>query len=331
MSNIKNWSKTAASNNSAPPNGAPEGMAPSTVNNTIRQQMSDHRTQWEDAEWFDWGHVPIQQTANSFLVSTTATQIYTPGRRLRLNDAATIYGTVISSSPSGANTIVTITASSITSSLTSLSISIIDPANPSIALKRPTRQVFLSGSGTYTTPIGCLAINVRLIGTGGPGSGNGASGAGTNGDDTTFSTLTGGGGKAANGPTCGAGGTATGGDINIPGGAGCGATLLTAASNFGAGGQGGSGAFGGGGSGGNGNANGGNAATNSGAGGGGGGSASGGNSGTGGGCGGYVEKLISSPAATYAYSLGTAKTGTAGSATTGGTSAVGQIIVDEFY
>lgn len=35
------WSSTAANNNSAPPNGAPEGWAPSSVNNTIRQLMAD--------------------------------------------------------------------------------------------------------------------------------------------------------------------------------------------------------------------------------------------------------------------------------------------------
>ena len=39
MSNVYTWSTTAASNNSAAPNGAPEGMAPSAVNNVIRENM----------------------------------------------------------------------------------------------------------------------------------------------------------------------------------------------------------------------------------------------------------------------------------------------------
>jgi hypothetical protein len=39
MSNVYTWSTTAATNNSAAPNGAPEGMTPSAVNNVIRENM----------------------------------------------------------------------------------------------------------------------------------------------------------------------------------------------------------------------------------------------------------------------------------------------------
>jgi hypothetical protein len=38
---VTSYSRTPASNNSAPPNGAPEGMSPGSVNNTIRQIMTD--------------------------------------------------------------------------------------------------------------------------------------------------------------------------------------------------------------------------------------------------------------------------------------------------
>lgn len=38
---VTSWSTTAADNNAAPPNGWPEGMAPSAVNNTARQGMAD--------------------------------------------------------------------------------------------------------------------------------------------------------------------------------------------------------------------------------------------------------------------------------------------------
>lgn len=41
---LKDWSTTAASNTSAPPNGAPEGMTIANVNNVIRQVMADTRT-----------------------------------------------------------------------------------------------------------------------------------------------------------------------------------------------------------------------------------------------------------------------------------------------
>jgi hypothetical protein len=40
MSNVSTWSATASSNNSAPPNGFPEGMAPSAVNDAAREVMA---------------------------------------------------------------------------------------------------------------------------------------------------------------------------------------------------------------------------------------------------------------------------------------------------
>ncbi len=53
MSNIKNWSTTPSNNDDDPPHGAPEGWAVDDVNLVVRQQMADHRTQWEDAQWFN--------------------------------------------------------------------------------------------------------------------------------------------------------------------------------------------------------------------------------------------------------------------------------------
>jgi len=37
---VQQWATTAADNNSSPPTGAPEGMAPSAVNNTMREMMA---------------------------------------------------------------------------------------------------------------------------------------------------------------------------------------------------------------------------------------------------------------------------------------------------
>ncbi len=42
-----NWSETAASNNAAPPNGWPEGMAPSAVNNAARENMAAIKRFWD--------------------------------------------------------------------------------------------------------------------------------------------------------------------------------------------------------------------------------------------------------------------------------------------
>jgi hypothetical protein len=193
----------------------------------------------------------------------------------------------------------------------------------------PTKQVFTSGSGTYTTPAGATSLRIRMVGGGGGGGGAPAT-AGSSGGDTTFSTFTaGGGGSTTTGN--GAGGTAAGGSINIPGGAGTGGGLNQTATTFMPGGQGGSSAFGPGGGGGQGNQVGQNAPTNSGGGGGGGGGAASQNSAGGGGGGGYVEAYITAPSSSYSYAVGSGGAGGVGASLTGGNGAAGIIIVDEFY
>jgi hypothetical protein len=221
-------------------------------------------------------------------------------------------------------------------------------------LVAPTVQRFTSGSGTYTTPTSPRSpvyIKVKMVGGGGGGgsSGTASFGNGTAGGNTTFGTslLTANGGSGANGGGAngGLGGAAT---VNSP------AVRIVASS----GGQGGS-------SGANGNASpgtvsqmpGANGAStpfagggagggqgagvgqvppaNSGAGGGGGamGNAASSFSGSGGGAGAYIEAIIPSPGASYAYAVGANGTGgTAGtSGVAGGNGAAGQIIVEEYY
>lgn len=199
--------------------------------------------------------------------------------------------------------------------------------------KQPTRQVLTSGSAaTYTTPTGATRINVRMVGGGG-GGGAQATNAGSNGVDTTFSTLTAakGNGGSAGAAAGGAGGAGTNGDINITGAAGQPGTSNSAATAP-IGGKGADGPFGGGGSGGGNNATGGNAATNSGGGGGGGGGSTGPQpSGAGGGAGAYVEKLLTAPSTTYTYTVGTGGNGGSAGGAAGGNGAAGIIIVDEWY
>ena len=49
MSDIEtsSWSEAAASNNAAPPNGMPEGMAPSGVNDSGREIMAAIKREWD--------------------------------------------------------------------------------------------------------------------------------------------------------------------------------------------------------------------------------------------------------------------------------------------
>lgn len=211
------------------------------------------------------------------------------------------------------------------------------------ASSAPTKQIFLSGSGTYQTPSNVQYITVRMVGGGGGGSGSGQGtlGAGTTGNATTFGAASCGAGHGTAAGSGGNGGVASlgglGVGIAIPGGAG-GSTAQTAtASNFLPGGTGGASAFGGGASGGFNSTTGGVVGA-PGAGGGGGGIASAAvttDSGSGGGAGAYIETIVANPASTYSYSVGTG--GAGGTAGSGGGGAAGSagfagiIIVEEHY
>jgi uncharacterized protein (TIGR02217 family) len=202
------------------------------------------------------------------------------------------------------------------------------------AIHLPTVTTYTSGSGTYTTPTGATMLHVRLVGGGGGGVGSGSSTSnGSAGNATSFGTsfLTANGGGAGTGQAGGVAGTASGGTVNITGGDGGSARALSSTALFEPGGIGGASAFGGGGAGGS------QAAGNTGKayGSGGGGGGIGTNtaySAAGGGAGGFVEAWVTSPSATYAYSVGTGGTGgTAGTnGFAGGTGAAGIIIIEAY-
>lgn len=224
----------------------------------------------------------------------------------------------------------------------------------SVALVTYTRQVFLSGSAaTYTTPAGCKRIVVRAKGGGGGGSGSAdgtanATSGGAGGDSIFNSVNAKGGSGGAHGTmSSGSGGV---GGLGGTGGTGTASVRIAGQSGFypiamyvsatnaeywggNGGGQGGARVPAG-------TATGGVAIANS----GGGGSGAIGPAASfatiytydapgGGGEGEYIEIIISSPAATYTYTVGAA--GAAGAAGTngfaGGAGGSGYIIVDEYY
>lgn len=202
-----------------------------------------------------------------------------------------------------------------------------------VFINQPTVQTITSGSGTYNTPAGCVALRVRMIGGGGGGGGGGTGGgAGGAGGNTTFSTFTANGGGAGSfGSSGGAGGGATGGSVAIAGQSGGSGT-----SSFvnHPGGHGGNSVFGGAGANGLANVGGTAGGANKGGGGGGAGSSgTAGQTGAGGGGGGYCESYILNPATSYSYAVGTGgSAGAAGSGTgAGGAGGSGVIIVEEFY
>lgn len=202
----------------------------------------------------------------------------------------------------------------------------------------------VTSDGVYITPTPApLYIRVKMLGGGGGGSGSGSGGAsdGTSGQDTTFSTLTAGGGifgmfsnpgGAGGVPTVSAPAVDFG---SVAGGSGSAGGVDTIANVAFAGGAGGASSLGGTGGGGydgqagiSGTAN-----TGAGGGGGGGGTGTGVLSGSGGGAGATIDAVIYSPTGTYAFHNGRGGPGgTAGaSGAAGGDGGLGSIFVQEYY
>lgn len=145
MSNIGSWHLAAASNNATPPDGWPEGQAPSTVNNCAREMMAAIRAQWDDAAWFNFypttspssyiqlkAQNKIRILNQSAATTYTATDIYPIGTRLKvLNNNTFKYGSVISLSSSSTAVLLTMSMDSgtLTSTITMVERSIITPLN----------------------------------------------------------------------------------------------------------------------------------------------------------------------------------------------------------
>lgn len=76
MAEVQNWSETAASNNAAAPDGAGEGMAPSGVNDTIRENMAAGAREWNRS------HPTVSSSTSTtafVLTYTTAPPAYKQG------------------------------------------------------------------------------------------------------------------------------------------------------------------------------------------------------------------------------------------------------------
>jgi flavin-binding protein dodecin len=141
MAGIKDYDTTAANNTDINSIDISEGCSPAGINNAIRQAMADNRSQWNDANWFEYGDgagaVTITYVSGtSFTVSgADVTTAYHTGRRIKAVGSltGTIYGTISSSSFS-TNTTVNVTWDSGSLSNESLTIylSILESGNDGI-------------------------------------------------------------------------------------------------------------------------------------------------------------------------------------------------------
>lgn len=162
MSGIKDYSTTPANNNSSPPNGFPEGMAPASLNDGMRQVMADIRSWFEDPAWIDFGDTPTQTGASTFTVSGDRTSRYTAGTRIKMTGTTpfTLYGTISTSSYSAPNTTVTVRmdSGSLDSTLNTVSINkvlqvsqtLLDGTLSLLNTSDLSKKVLLSASGLST-------------------------------------------------------------------------------------------------------------------------------------------------------------------------------------
>jgi len=186
-----------------------------------------------------------------------------------------------------------------------------------VVIKGMTVQTFTSGTSlTYTTPAGVTWIRIRMVGGGGSGA-NSTTAPGNTGSASTWSggslSAGGGGGGNNNSSTANVSSQSGGNIVNLQGGAGGGDNSAT----NGVGAPGGGSYFAGGGGAG---INAGAAGTSG---------SGGGGAGTGGGgsAGGYVEHVITAPAAGYTYTVGSGGAAVGNS----GPGGAGLIIVEEHY
>ncbi len=219
----------------------------------------------------------------------------------------------------------------------------------SVSAAGPATMTFSSkvALATYTTPANTLYVKIKMVGGGGGGGGAGSTCtvAAVGGLDSFFGAniLHSNGGGAGTNKTAGVGGGSGGISsvgspaigVAIAGANGCDSGTNGSTSVFAGGSCGGSTAyFSGAGGAGGANANGHGGSANTGAGGGGAGgpaSATTGLPGSGGGGSGFVDAIISSPAATYPYVIGTGGVGGTCASFNGGGGADGHLIVEEYY
>lgn len=105
---LKLYSTTPGNNTSAPPDGWPEGMAPSAVNNAARQMMAQMAEWYRDAEWVDYADTVVGAAGQVYTISGDVTARYTVGRAIRQNSSDASRGIVTASSYSAPNTSVTV-------------------------------------------------------------------------------------------------------------------------------------------------------------------------------------------------------------------------------
>lgn len=161
MSDIKFWSVLAASNNATPPDGFPEEMKASDLNNASREVMAAIRRWYEDAEWIDYNAGALSANGTDTIkIAGSHTSLFTVSRRIRAKvGAGTIYGDIASATAVGGETSVQVTWDSgqLDNSLTGVALSSIRPLAAQSPI--PKTAVILSGNSHNVTALTAVTLN----------------------------------------------------------------------------------------------------------------------------------------------------------------------------
>jgi hypothetical protein len=106
---LRGWSTTPSANNSAAPDGMPEGMPPSGVNDWGRKTMAEIRKAYEQIQWVDYGDTPTRLADTTFTVTGDLTLRYLPARAVRIFGATNEYGIINASSYNAGTGLTTVT------------------------------------------------------------------------------------------------------------------------------------------------------------------------------------------------------------------------------
>lgn len=104
---LKDYSVTPASNNAASPNGWPEGMAPSGLNNSDREFAARVREWYNDSQWIDYGDTINSSTSATVSIAGDVTAQYVVGRAIRAGQSDAAIGYVTASTYSAPDTSIT--------------------------------------------------------------------------------------------------------------------------------------------------------------------------------------------------------------------------------
>lgn len=164
MADISDWSTTAASNNATPPDGAPEGMAPSGVNDVIRELMAAVRRWYEDAQWVNLGLTHTRVSSSSFSLTGDYTGTYEVGRRVKMTGSATGYGTISASSYSAPDTTVTLSTNTVPATLSTVSLSVLSVTNSAVPGTFSGDKSFSGAVAVTATSSPAMTITVTAAG-----------------------------------------------------------------------------------------------------------------------------------------------------------------------